>query len=56
VEFFQQCIDRHSLPVKNGAKISVDNLTQLPVLGACEDSSYISGQFLHPNGDEVING
>jgi NAD(P)-dependent dehydrogenase (short-subunit alcohol dehydrogenase family) len=23
---------------------------------ACEDSSYISGQFLHPNGGEIING
>jgi NAD(P)-dependent dehydrogenase (short-subunit alcohol dehydrogenase family) len=23
---------------------------------ACEDSSYITGQFLHPNGGEVING
>jgi NAD(P)-dependent dehydrogenase (short-subunit alcohol dehydrogenase family) len=23
---------------------------------ACDDSSYISGQFLHPNGGEVING
>jgi len=23
---------------------------------ACKDSSYISGQFLHPNGGEIING
>jgi NAD(P)-dependent dehydrogenase (short-subunit alcohol dehydrogenase family) len=23
---------------------------------ACEDSSYITGQFLHPNGGEIING
>ena len=23
---------------------------------ACNDSSYISGQFLHPNGGEIING
>lgn len=23
---------------------------------ACDDSSYISGQFLHPNGGEIING
>ena len=23
---------------------------------ACEDSSYMTGQFLHPNGGEVING
>jgi len=23
---------------------------------ACQDSSYISGQFLHPNGGEIING
>jgi NAD(P)-dependent dehydrogenase (short-subunit alcohol dehydrogenase family) len=23
---------------------------------ACEDASYISGQFLHPNGGEIING
>ena len=23
---------------------------------ACEDSSYMSGQVLHPNGGEVING
>ncbi|HEX2627764.1 MAG TPA: SDR family oxidoreductase [Chitinophagaceae bacterium] len=23
---------------------------------ACEDSSYMSGQFLHPNGGEIING
>ncbi|HET6995683.1 MAG TPA: SDR family oxidoreductase [Chitinophagaceae bacterium] len=23
---------------------------------ACADSSYISGQFLHPNGGEIING
>ncbi len=23
---------------------------------ACSDSSYISGQFLHPNGGEIING
>ena len=23
---------------------------------ACDDSSYMSGQFLHPNGGEVING
>jgi NAD(P)-dependent dehydrogenase (short-subunit alcohol dehydrogenase family) len=23
---------------------------------ACDDSSYMSGQFLHPNGGEIING
>jgi NAD(P)-dependent dehydrogenase (short-subunit alcohol dehydrogenase family) len=23
---------------------------------ACEDSSYMSGQFLHPNGGEIVNG
>jgi NAD(P)-dependent dehydrogenase (short-subunit alcohol dehydrogenase family) len=23
---------------------------------ACDDSSYINGQFLHPNGGEIING
>ncbi|HEU4859508.1 MAG TPA: SDR family oxidoreductase [Chitinophagaceae bacterium] len=23
---------------------------------ACDDSSYITGQFLHPNGGEIING
>jgi NAD(P)-dependent dehydrogenase (short-subunit alcohol dehydrogenase family) len=23
---------------------------------ACEDSSYITGQFLHPNGGEIVNG
>ena len=23
---------------------------------ACEDSSYITGQFIHPNGGEIING
>ena len=23
---------------------------------ACSDSSYVSGQFLHPNGGEIING
>ena len=23
---------------------------------AAEDSSYISGQMLHPNGGEVVNG
>jgi NAD(P)-dependent dehydrogenase (short-subunit alcohol dehydrogenase family) len=23
---------------------------------ACEDSSYMTGQFLHPNGGEIING
>jgi NAD(P)-dependent dehydrogenase (short-subunit alcohol dehydrogenase family) len=23
---------------------------------ACEDGSYISGQFLHPNGGEIVNG
>jgi hypothetical protein len=23
---------------------------------ACEDSSYISGQVLHPNGGTVVNG
>lgn len=23
---------------------------------ACEDSSYISGQVLHPNGGEIVNG
>jgi NAD(P)-dependent dehydrogenase (short-subunit alcohol dehydrogenase family) len=23
---------------------------------ACEDSNYMSGQFLHPNGGEIING
>ena len=23
---------------------------------ACDDASYISGQFLHPNGGEIING
>ena len=23
---------------------------------ACDDSSYISGQFIHPNGGEIING
>jgi NAD(P)-dependent dehydrogenase (short-subunit alcohol dehydrogenase family) len=23
---------------------------------ACDDSSYMSGQFLHPNGGEVVNG
>jgi hypothetical protein len=23
---------------------------------ACEDSSYMSGQVLHPNGGEVVNG
>ena len=23
---------------------------------ACTDSSYISGQVLHPNGGEVVNG
>jgi NAD(P)-dependent dehydrogenase (short-subunit alcohol dehydrogenase family) len=23
---------------------------------ACDDSSYISGQFLHPNGGEIVNG
>jgi len=23
---------------------------------ACEDSSYMTGQVLHPNGGEIING
>jgi NAD(P)-dependent dehydrogenase (short-subunit alcohol dehydrogenase family) len=23
---------------------------------ACEDSSYITGQFIHPNGGEIVNG
>ena len=23
---------------------------------ACDDSNYMSGQFLHPNGGEIING
>ncbi len=23
---------------------------------ACEDASYITGQFLHPNGGEIVNG
>jgi len=23
---------------------------------ACEDSSYITGQVLHPNGGEIVNG
>jgi NAD(P)-dependent dehydrogenase (short-subunit alcohol dehydrogenase family) len=23
---------------------------------ACSDSGYISGQFLHPNGGEIVNG
>ena len=23
---------------------------------ACDDSSYMTGQFLHPNGGEIING
>jgi NAD(P)-dependent dehydrogenase (short-subunit alcohol dehydrogenase family) len=23
---------------------------------ATEDASYISGQFLHPNGGEIVNG
>ncbi|MGZ3895778.1 MAG: SDR family oxidoreductase [Flavisolibacter sp.] len=23
---------------------------------ACEDASYITGQVLHPNGGEIVNG
>jgi NAD(P)-dependent dehydrogenase (short-subunit alcohol dehydrogenase family) len=23
---------------------------------ACNDSSYMTGQFLHPNGGEIVNG
>jgi NAD(P)-dependent dehydrogenase (short-subunit alcohol dehydrogenase family) len=23
---------------------------------ACDDSAYITGQFVHPNGGEIING
>ena len=23
---------------------------------ACDDSSYITGQVLHPNGGEIVNG
>jgi NAD(P)-dependent dehydrogenase (short-subunit alcohol dehydrogenase family) len=55
-----------SFDAKKTAKFGSDSPMQRPgqpaeiapsyLFLACDDSSYMSGQFLHPNGGEIING
>lgn len=43
----------HSVPMKRPAQ--PDEISPSYVFLACEDSAYMTGQVLHPNGGEIVN-
>ena len=42
------------VPLKRGG--TADDISGLVTFLASDDASYITGQVLHPNGGELVNG
>lgn len=54
--FSEEKVEKFGTSVPLGRAGQPDEIAPCFVFLACDDSSYMTGQVLHPNGGEVING